>query len=32
MQPVNLDPLFKAELAIIFSHRGNILTAVALVP
>ena len=32
MQPVNLDPLLKAELAIIFSHRNTIIAGVALVP
>jgi hypothetical protein len=32
MQAVQLNALFKAELAITFSHRSNTLAGVALVP
>src|SRR5258708_40168883 len=32
MQPVDLNSLLKAELAITLSHRNNTLTGVALVP
>jgi hypothetical protein len=31
MQAVNLNPLFKAELAVLFSHRDDTCTGVALV-
>jgi hypothetical protein len=31
MQTINLDPLFKAELAITLSHRNNTIAGVALV-
>jgi hypothetical protein len=30
-QPINLDPLFEAELAITLSHRHNTIAGVALV-
>ena len=31
MQTINLDPLFKAELAVTLSHRNNTIAGVALV-